>query len=163
MLVNNAGIYMFGPLESVTEEVFHGQFDLNVLGLLLTTKEAVKFFGPEGGSIVNVSSVASKVLPPNASIYAATKAAVDAITRSLSKELGPRKIRVKAVNPGVIETEGTHSAGIMGSSFETSVQAQTPLWRTGKTDDVSPTVAYLASSDSKYVTGETVVIAGGFR
>jgi 3-oxoacyl-[acyl-carrier protein] reductase len=161
VLVNNAGIYAFGPLESVTEESFHSQFNLNVLGLLLTTKEAAKSFGPEGGSVINVSSVVSTLLPPNASIYAGTKAAVDAITKSLSKELGARKIRVNAINPGMIETEGTHSTGIIGSDFEKSVKAQTALGRIGQTDDISPAAVFLASADSKYMTGETLVISGG--
>lgn len=161
VLVNNAGIYSFGPLESVTEEGFHSQFNLNVLGLLLTTKEAAKAFGPEGGSVINISSVVSKLLPPNAAIYAGTKAAVDAITKSLSKELGPRKIRVNAINPGMIETEGTHSTGIIGSDFEASVKTQTALSRIGQTDDVSPAAVFLASADSKYMTGETMVISGG--
>lgn len=163
ILVNNAGVYAFAPIENVTEEHFHSQFNLNVLGLLLTTKEAVKFFGPEGGSIINISSVASKLLAPNTSVYAATKAAVDAITGSLAKELAARKIRVNAINPGMIETEGVHSAGFLETDFRKTIEAQTPLGRIGQTDDVSPTAVYLASSDSKYVTGVTLLVSGGLR
>jgi 3-oxoacyl-[acyl-carrier protein] reductase len=163
VLVNNAGIYGFSPLEGVTEEQFHSQFNLNVLGLLLTTKEAIKFFGDEGGSVINISSGVSTFTPPNASVYSATKAAVDAITRSLSKELGGRKIRVNAINPGMIETEGVQSAGFLGSDFQKSIEAQTPLGRIGHTDDISPTAVYLASSDSKYMTGETLLLTGGLR
>lgn len=163
VLVNNAGIYAFAPLESVTEELFHSQFDLNVLGLLLTTKESLKYFGPEGGSVINISSGVSTITPPNASVYTATKAAVDAITQSLSKELGARKIRVNAINPGMIETEGTHSGGFIDSDFRKQMESQTPLGRIGKTDDIAPTAVYLASSDSKYMTGETLLITGGLR
>ncbi len=163
VLVNNAGIYAFAPLDSVTEELFHSQFDLNVLGLLLTTKEALNYFGDEGGSVINISSAVSTITPPNASVYTATKAAVDAITRSLSKELGARKIRVNAINPGMIETEGTQSAGFIDGDFRKQIESQTPLGRIGKTDDIAPTAVYLASSDSKYMTGETMLIAGGYR
>jgi len=161
ILVNNAGIYVFGPLESVTEEVFHSQFNLNVLGLLLTTKEALKLFGDNGGSIINISSAVSTLTPPNTSVYTATKGAVDVITRSLSKELGPRKIRVNAINPGMIETEGVHAAGFAEGDFRKWVETQAPLGRIGQTDDISPTAVYLASSDSKYMTGETLSISGG--
>ena len=163
ILVNNAGIYEFAPIENVSEEHFHKQFNLNVLGLLLATQEAVRRFGPEGGSIINISSGVSRITPANASVYSATKAAVDAITTSLAKELGPRKIRVNAINPGIIETEGVHSAGFLGSDFEKSLKAQTPLGRIGQTDDISPTAVYLASTDSKYMTGETLLVAGGLR
>jgi 3-oxoacyl-[acyl-carrier protein] reductase len=163
ILVNNAGIYAFAPLEDVTEELFHSQFNVNVLGLLLTTKEALKYFGDDGGSVINISSVVSALAPATASVYSGTKAAVDTITRSLSKELGPRKIRVNAINPGMIETEGVHSAGFIGSDFQKSVESQTPLGRIGQTDDISPAAVYLASSDSKYLTGETLVISGGYR
>jgi 3-oxoacyl-[acyl-carrier protein] reductase len=166
ILVNNAGIYEFAPIEAITAKHFHSQFDLNVFGLLLTTQAAVKAFGAEGGSIINISSVVATLAPPNASVYSATKAAVDAITRSLAKELGPKKIRVNAVAPGMVETEGTKSAGITSeakSDFQKSVEATTPLGRIGKPDDIAPAVVYLASSDSKWVTGESIMIAGGYR
>jgi 3-oxoacyl-[acyl-carrier protein] reductase len=161
ILVNNAGIYEFAPLEGVTEELFHKQFNLNVLGLLLTTKEAVKLMGPEGGSIINIGSGVSTVFPPNTSTYTATKAAVDAITVVLAKELGPRKIRVNSINPGMIETEGVHAAGFIESDFRKWVEAQSPLGRIGQTDDIAPTAVFLASSDSKYLTGETLRVTGG--
>jgi 3-oxoacyl-[acyl-carrier protein] reductase len=163
ILVNNAGIYAFAPLESVTEELFHSQFNLNVLGLLLSTKEALKYFGDEGGSVINISSGVSTLTPANTSVYTATKASVDAITQILSKELGPRKIRVNSINPGMIETEGVHSAGFIESDFRKLIESQTPLGRIGQTDDISPTAVYLASSDSKYMTGETLLITGGYR
>ena len=161
ILVNNAGVYQFAPLEAVTEELFHSQFNLNVLGLLLTTREAVKLIGPEGGSIINVGSGVSTINPPNSSVYTATKAAVDSITGVLAKELGPRKIRVNSINPGLIETEGVHSAGFVGSDFQKWAESQSPLGRIGQTDDISPTAVYLASSDSKYLTGETIRVTGG--
>jgi len=161
ILVNNAGIYEFAPIESITEELFHKQFDLNVLGLILTTKEAVKYFGPSGGSVVNVSSIVSTLAPPAASVYSATKGAVDTITKSLAKELGPRNIRVNAVNPGMVETEGTHSAAIIGSDFEKQTIAQTPLGRIGKPEDIAPAVVFFASDDASWITGETLLIAGG--
>jgi 3-oxoacyl-[acyl-carrier protein] reductase len=161
ILVNNAGVYQFAPLDAVTEELFHKQFNLNVLGLLLTTKEAVKLIGPEGGSIINISSGVSTILPPNSSVYTATKAAVDAITGILAKELGPRKIRVNSINPGMIETEGVHTAGFAEGDFRKWVESESPLGRIGQTDDISPTAVYLASSDSKYLTGETVRVTGG--
>ena len=161
ILVNNAGIYQFAPLDSITEELFHSQFNLNVLGLLLTTKEALKLFGPEGGSIINVGSGASTILPPNTSVYSATKASVDAITAVLAKELGPRKIRVNSINPGMIETEGVHSAGLIEGDFRKWIESQSPLGRIGQTDDISPTAVYLASADSKYLTGETLRVTGG--
>jgi 3-oxoacyl-[acyl-carrier protein] reductase len=163
ILVNNAGIYEFGPLESITEEQFHRQFNLNVLGLILTTQEGVKQFGPAGGSIVNISSVASSAAPPNGSVYSATKAAVDAVTKSLAKELGPRKIRVNAINPGMVETEGVHSAGIADSDFRKQVEATTPLGRIGQPQDIASAAVFLASADSAWITGETLVIAGGYR
>ena len=155
ILVNNAGIYEFAPLEAISAEHFHKHFDLNVLGLLLTTQEAVKHFGPSGGSIVNMSSFAATSAPPNTSVYSGTKAAVNAITRSLAQELGPRKIRVNAVNPGVIETEGLHAAGISGSVFEKQAEAQTPLGRIGRPEDIAPAVVFLASTESAFITGET--------
>jgi 3-oxoacyl-[acyl-carrier protein] reductase len=163
ILVNNAGVYEFAPIEAVTAEHYHKQFDLNVLGLLLATQEAVKHFGDRGGSIINISSVVSRAAPPNTSVYSATKAAVDAITRSLSQELGPRKIRVNSVNPGMIETEGTHTAGITESDFRKQVEATTPLGRIGKVGDIAPAVVYLASDDSAWTTGEAFFISGGTR
>ncbi|MBX3357521.1 MAG: glucose 1-dehydrogenase [Phycisphaeraceae bacterium] len=163
VLVNNAGVYEFLPLEDVTPEHFHRMYDLNVLGLVLTTQHAVKHFGPEGGSIVNISSVASTAAPATGSLYSGTKAAVDAITKSLAKELGPRKIRVNAVNPGMVETEGTHTTGITSSDFRTQIEAMTPLGRIGQPADISPAVIFFASSDSGWLTGETLFIAGGYR
>jgi 3-oxoacyl-[acyl-carrier protein] reductase len=163
VLVNNAGIYEFAPLEEVTPEHFHRLFDLNVLGLLLTTQEAVKYFGRDGGSVVNVSSVVSTYGTPNGSVYSATKAAVDAVTRSLAKELGPRKIRVNSINPGMVDTEGYRAAGIGESDMRKQVEALTPLGRIGQAQDIAPAVVYLASADSAWVTGETLYISGGFR
>ena len=148
ILVNNAGIYEFSPLEGVTEEHFHKHFDLNVLGLIFASQEAIKHFGSAGGSIINISSVASTAAPPNTSVYSATKAAVDAITKSLAKELGPRKIRVNAINPGMVETEGVHAAGIMESDFRKEVESKTPLGRIGQTEDIAPAVVFLASDES---------------
>jgi 3-oxoacyl-[acyl-carrier protein] reductase len=163
ILVNNAGVYEFTPLEGVTEDLFHRQFNINVLGLLLTTKEGVKHMGPEGGSVINIGSGASSMRPPNSAVYTATKAAVDAITGVLAKELGPRKIRVNSINPGMIETEGVHAAGMAGSDFQKMVETQAPLGRVGQPDDISPTAVYLASSDSKYMTGETLLVSGGLK
>jgi 3-oxoacyl-[acyl-carrier protein] reductase len=161
ILVNNAGIYEFSPLEGVTEEHFHKLFNLNVLGVLLATQEAAKLIGPEGGSIINIGSAASTLLAPNTSVYSATKAAVDALTGSLAKELGPRQIRVNSINPGMIETEGVASGGFLESDFRKWVESQASLRRIGKTDDISPTAVYLASSDSKYLTGEVIRVSGG--
>jgi 3-oxoacyl-[acyl-carrier protein] reductase len=163
ILVNNAGIYEFAPLENVTPELFHKMFDLNVLGLLLASREAVKHFGAGGGNIINISSIAATSSPATTSVYSATKAAVDAITRALAKELGPRKIRVNSVNPGMVETEGVHAAGIADSDFRKQIESQTPLGRIGQPQDIAPAVAYLASADSAWVTGETLYIAGGYR
>ncbi len=163
VLVNNAGIYEFAPLDGVTPKHFHRQFDLNVLGLLLASREAVRLFGPAGGSIVNLSSVVATAALPNASVYSATKAAVDAITRSLAKELGPRRIRVNAINPGMVETEGVHAAGIADSDFRRQFEAQTPLGRIGQPGDIAPAVVFLASEEADWITGETLHIAGGFR
>jgi 3-oxoacyl-[acyl-carrier protein] reductase len=163
ILVNNAGIYEFALIEAVTEDLFHKQFDLNVLGLILTTKEAVKYFGPTGGSVVNISSIVSTLAPPAASVYSATKGAVDTITKSLATELGPRNIRVNAVNPGMVATEGTHSTGIIGSDLEKQTVAQTPLGRIGKPEDIAPAVVFFASDDASWITGETLLIAGGLR
>ena len=161
ILVNNAGVYRFNTIEEVTEDEFHRQFDTNVLGLLLATKAAVAQFGPDGGSVINIGSVASRQTPPGASIYVATKGAVDAITRGLAKELGPRKIRVNSINPGGVETEGTHAAGIIGSDFEAQMVQQTPLGRIGQPSDIAPVAVFLASDDSRWVTGETLVVSGG--
>jgi 3-oxoacyl-[acyl-carrier protein] reductase len=163
VLVNNAGVYQFAPLEEVKPEHFHKLFDLNVLGLILTTQEAARHFGPDGGSVINISSVVSTAAPPNASVYSATKAAVDAVTRSLAKELGPRKVRVNAINPGMVETEGVHAAGLSDGDFRRQVEAQTPLGRIGQPDDIAPAAVFLASGDSGWITGETLYIAGGFR
>ena len=163
ILVNNAGVYDFAPLEAITPEHFHKHYNLNVLGLLLTTQAAVKLFGPEGGSIVNLSSVVVTLAPPASSVYSGSKAAVDAITRSLAKELGPRKIRVNAINPGLVETEGVHSAGIDESDFRKQVEAQTPLSRIGQPDDIAPAAVFLASPESSWITGETLYISGGLR
>jgi 3-oxoacyl-[acyl-carrier protein] reductase len=163
ILVNNAGVYEFLPIEGVTEEHFHKQYDTNVLGLLLASKEAVKHFDGTGGSIINVSSVASTAAPANGSVYSGTKAAVDAITRSLAKELGPRHIRVNAINPGMVETEGYHAAGIPDSDFRKLTEAQTPLGRIGQPSDIAPAVVFLASSDAAWITGETLMVAGGLR
>jgi 3-oxoacyl-[acyl-carrier protein] reductase len=163
ILVNNAGVYEFAPIENVTPELYHKMFDLNVLGLLLTTREAVKLIGPEGGSIVNISSVVTSLTPPNSSVYSATKAAVDAITKSLAKELGARKIRVNAVNPGMVETEGVKSQGINEGDFANQIIAQTPLGRIGQPVDIAPAVAFLASEDASWITGETLFISGGLR
>jgi 3-oxoacyl-[acyl-carrier protein] reductase len=163
ILVNNAGIYAFAPLDQITEEQFHKQFNTNVLGLLLTTQEAAKHFNGDGGSVINISSAISTLLPPGTSTYSATKAAVDAITVILSKELGPKGIRVNAINPGMIETEGVRSAGFIGSDFEKNIVATASLGRIGQVDDISPAAVFLASADSKYMTGQTVNISGGIQ
>jgi 3-oxoacyl-[acyl-carrier protein] reductase len=152
ILVNNAGVYEFLPLEQITEEHFHRQFDVNVLGLILATQEAVKHFGSKGGSVINISSVASTITPPSGSVYSATKAAVDAVTQTLAKELGPRKIRVNAINPGMVETEGLHSAGIVESDFRKQTGAQTPLGRIGQPEDVAPAAVFLASPEAGWIT-----------
>jgi 3-oxoacyl-[acyl-carrier protein] reductase len=163
ILVNNAGIYDMVPLEAITEEHFHKQFDLNVLGLLLSTQEALKYFGPAGGSVINISSIVSTLGVPGGSVYSATKAAVDAVTRSLGKELGARRIRVNSINPGMVETEGTQSAGITESDFRKQTEATTPLGRIAQPQDIAPAVVFLASSDSSFITGETLYITGGLR
>jgi 3-oxoacyl-[acyl-carrier protein] reductase len=163
ILVNNAGIYEFGPLESVTPENFHKMFDINVLGLILASQEAVKLFGPAGGAIINISSVAATAAQPHTAVYSATKAAVDAVTRSLAKELGPRHIRVNAINPGMVETEGVHAAGIADSDYRRQTESQTPLGRIGQPQDIAPAAVFLASSDSGWITGETLYISGGLR
>ncbi len=163
ILVNNAGIYQFAPLEEVTAELFHKQFNLNVLGLLFATQEAVKLFGPNGGNIINISSVVATARIPGASVYSATKAAVDAITRSLAAELGPKKIRVNSVNPGMVETEGVRAAGISESDFRKQIEATTPLGRIGQPGDIAPAVVFLASNDAAWLTGESHFISGGNR
>jgi 3-oxoacyl-[acyl-carrier protein] reductase len=163
ILVNNAGIYEFLPLEQVTAEHFHRQFNLNVLGLILTIQEAVKRFPATGGSVINISSVASTAATPNGSVYSATKGAVDAVTRCLASELGPRGIRVNAINPGMVETEGVHAAGFAESDFRKVVESRTPLGRIGQPQDIGGAAVFLASADSAWVTGETFVISGGFR
>jgi 3-oxoacyl-[acyl-carrier protein] reductase len=163
ILVNNAGIYEFAPLAEITEDHFHKQFNLNVLGLLLASQAAAKRFGPDGGNIINISSVVSTKAFPNAAVYSATKGAVDAATRSLAAELGPRKIRVNAINPGMVITEGTHTAGISGSDMQKHVEAQTPLGRVGQPQDIATAAVFLASEDSAWITGETFFISGGFR
>jgi len=163
VLVNNAGVYEFAPVAEITEEHFHRQFNTNVLGLLLATQEAVKLFGPEGGSIINIGSTASTVTPPTTAVYTATKGAVDAVTRVLAKELGPRKIRVNSINPGIVETEGNHTAGVIGSDFQKQYEAQTPLGRIGQPEDIGPIAVFLASADSGWLTGETLLASGGLR
>jgi 3-oxoacyl-[acyl-carrier protein] reductase len=163
ILVNNAGIYEFSPLDAVTEEHFHRHFDLNVLGLILASREAAKHFGPEGGSIINISSLASTIALPNASVYNATKAAVDVLTRTFAKELGPRHIRVNSINPGMVETEGVRAGGFAEGDFRKQMEAQTPLGRIGQPHDVAPAAVFLASEDAAWITGETLVIAGGLR
>jgi 3-oxoacyl-[acyl-carrier protein] reductase len=163
VLINNAAIYQFAPLDQITEDQFDRQFDINVKGLILATQEAVKLFGPEGGSIVNISSTASQSTPPGSAVYSATKAAVDAVTSVLSKELGPKKIRVNAINPGPVETEGLQAAGFTGSDFLKDAVARTPLGRIGQTDDIAPVAVFLASQDSGWLTGETLLASGGLR
>jgi 3-oxoacyl-[acyl-carrier protein] reductase len=162
ILVNNAGIYESYPLEDITEESFHKHFNLNVLGLILTTQQAVKHFNSTGGNIINISSLVSTIPLPNNSVYSATKAAVDAVTKSLSKELGSRNIRVNAINPGFVETEGTHAAGAVGGDFQKQVEGQIPLGRIGQPQDIAPAVVFFASSDSGWITGATLPIGGGF-
>ena len=163
VLVNNAGVYEFAPVEAITEQHFHRQFDINVLGLLLATRAAAAAFGDEGGSIINISSVASRLTPPNMSVYSATKGAVDAITGSLAKELGARRIRVNAINPGPVETEGTHAAGMIGGEMETQMVAQTPLGRMGQPRDIAEVALFLASNASAWLTGEIIFASGGMR
>ncbi len=163
ILVNNAGIFDFKPLEAITPEHFHSQFDLNVLGLLLTTQEAVKHFGPDGGSIINISSIVGQMAVPQASVYSATKAAVDAITVSLSQELGPKKIRVNSLNPGMVETEGLHAVGFAESDFRKHVESITPLGRIAQPEDIAKAAVFFASDDAGWVTGQTLLLTGGQR
>jgi 3-oxoacyl-[acyl-carrier protein] reductase len=162
VLVNNSGVYAFAPLEDITPDEFHRQFDINVLGLLLTTQAAAKHM-QEGGSIINIGSVVSRATPPHTAVYTGTKGAVDAITGVLSRELGPRGIRVNAINPGVVETEGTHTAELIGSDFERGAVAQTPLGRIAQPGDIASVAVFLASDDAGWISGEQLIAAGGFR
>lgn len=162
VLVNNSGVYEFAPLEAITEESFHRQFNTNVLGLLLVTQAAAKHL-PEGGSVINVGSAVSRVTPPNSAVYTATKGAVDAITGVLSREFGQRKIRVNSINPGMVETEGAHSAGFIGSDFEKAIAAQAPFGRAGQPDEIADIAVFLASKESRWLTGETLIASGGMR
>jgi 3-oxoacyl-[acyl-carrier protein] reductase len=163
VLVNNAGVYQFQPLEAATEKEFHREFNTNVLGLILATQEAVKHFGPDGGSVINIGSVASDTTPPMSVVYSASKGAVDAITGVLAKELGPRKIRVNSINPGGVETEGVHTAGIADSDFQKQMIARTALGRFGQPEDIAPVAVFLASADSGWLTGEVIRASGGFQ
>src|SRR6476620_5158513 len=163
ILVNNAGVYEFLPLEEASEQHFHRHFDTNVLGMLLVTQEALKHFNAAGGSIINIGSLASSLTPPTAVIYNATKGAVDAITRTLAKELGPRKIRVNSINPGMVITEGAVAGGYTEGDMRKMFESQTPLGRVGQTEDIAPAAVFFASDDSKWITGETLLIAGGLR
>ena len=161
ILVNNAGVFSFLPINEITEEEYHRQFDTNVLGVLLASKAAANQFGPNGGSVINISSVASRLAPPGSSIYAATKGAVNTITKVLANELGPKGIRVNAINPGMIETEGARAGGLIGGAFESQTVERTPLGRIGKPDDVAPVAVFLASDDARWVTGEIINVSGG--
>jgi 3-oxoacyl-[acyl-carrier protein] reductase len=163
ILVNNAGVYGFSPIDGVTEDDFHRHFNTNVLGLLLATREALKIFNPEGGSVINIGSAVTTVTPPNTVVYTATKGAVNAITAVLAKELAARKIRVNSINPGGVETEGTVTAGVIGSDWEKQLIADTPLGRMGKTNDIAPIASFLASPDSGWLTGELISASGGLR
>jgi 3-oxoacyl-[acyl-carrier protein] reductase len=163
VLVNNAGVYQLEPIETVVEDAFHRQFNTNVLGPILAIQEAVKHFGPKGGSVINISSVASTSAPPNSVVYSATKGALDTVTRVLAKELGPRRIRVNTIAPGGVETEGVHAAGLMGSDFEKQVVAGTPLGRFGQPEDIAGVAVFLASDAAGWVTGERISASGGFR
>ena len=163
VLVNNAGVYEFAALGTVTEESFHKMFNLNVLGLILSTQESLKYFGPKGGSIINIGSTASSLNPPTAVTYTATKGAVDSVTAVLAKELGPKKIRVNSINPGMVETEGVHAAGFIGSDFQKQFESQTPLGRIGQPNDIAPIAVFLASDDSGWLTGELLLASGGLR
>jgi 3-oxoacyl-[acyl-carrier protein] reductase len=163
VLVNNAGVYEFAAVGEITEEQFHRMFNTNVLGLLLATQEAVKLFGPEGGTIINIGSTASTITPPTTAVYTATKGAVDAVTHVLAKELGSKRIRVNSINPGMVETEGVHAAGFIGSDFQKQSEAQTPLGRIAQPDDIAPIAVFLASGESGWMTGETLLASGGLR
>jgi 3-oxoacyl-[acyl-carrier protein] reductase len=163
VLVNNAGVYQLEPIESVVEDAFHRQFNTNVLGPILAIQEAVKYFGPKGGSVINISSVASTSAPPNSVVYSATKGALDTVTQVLAKELGPRRIRVNTIAPGGVETEGVHAAGLIGSDFEKQIVAGTPLGRFGQPEDIAGVAVFLASDAAGWVTGERIGASGGFR
>jgi 3-oxoacyl-[acyl-carrier protein] reductase len=163
ILVNNAGVYEFAPLADITEAHFHKQFDLNVLGLILATQKAAEYFDSAGGSVINVGSLVGRSPAPTGSVYSASKAAVDAVTRSLAQELGPKKIRVNSLNPGMVETEGLHAVGFAGGDFQKQVESQTPLGRIGQPDDIASVAVFLASSDSAWVSGETLQVSGGSR
>jgi 3-oxoacyl-[acyl-carrier protein] reductase len=162
ILINNSGVYEFSPIEEITEAHYHRIFDINVLGVLLVTQAAAKHLG-EGGSVINISSAVTSLFPPNSAVYTGTKGALDAITGVLANELGPRKIRVNAINPGIVETEGTVTAGFIGSDFEKGAVAQTPLGRTGRPDDIAGVAVFLASDDSRWLTGEKITASGGLR
>jgi 3-oxoacyl-[acyl-carrier protein] reductase len=162
ILVNNAGVFQFGPLEDVTEEEFHRQYNINVLGPVLAARESLQYFGPEGGSIINVSSVVSTDPVPGSVIYSGTKGALDTITKAMALELAPRKIRVNSIAPGGTETEGTHTAGIIGSDFEKQVIEKTPLGRLGQPDDIAKVALFLASEDAGWITGERIGVSGGY-
>jgi len=162
ILVNNSGVYEFAPIEAITEDQFHKLFNINVLGLLLTTQAAFKYLG-EGGSIINISSAVTSLAPANTAVYTASKASVDAITRVFSKEFGAKKVRVNSINPGIVATEGTHTAGFIGSDFEKGLIAQTPLGRVGQPGDIASVAVFLASDDSAWMTGEQLVASGGLR
>ena len=163
VLVNNAGVFQFDPLEAVTEDEFHREFDINVLGPLLATREALKHFRPEGGSVINISSVVSANPIPNSVVYAGTKGAIDTITRGLARELGARRIRVNAIAPGGVNTEGAQRLGVVGSDFETQMVSATPLGRFGQPDDIARVAVFLASDEAAWVTGERISASGGFR
>lgn len=163
ILVNNAGVYQFAPLAEATEEQLHRQFGVNVFGLILATREALKYFGDNGGSVINIGSTVSSLTPPSSVVYTATKGAVDAVTRVLAKELGPQKIRVNSINPGAVETEGYQALGMPDSDFEKQAIVQTPLGRIGQPNDIAPAVVFLASPDSGWITGELLQVAGGLR
>ncbi|AWN42936.1 SDR family NAD(P)-dependent oxidoreductase [Methylobacterium durans] len=163
ILVNNAGIYRFAPIEAFSEEEYRRQFDTNVLGLLLATQQAVGQFGPEGGSVINIGSAATALAPPATAVYTATKAAVAAITQVLAKELGPRRIRVNTISPGGVETEGVHTLGLIGSDMERDMVARTPLGRMGQPEDIAALAVFLASPESRWITGEDILASGGLR
>jgi 3-oxoacyl-[acyl-carrier protein] reductase len=163
VLVNNAGVYSFGPLESITETEFHRQYNTNVLGTLLATQEAVKLFGAKGGSIVNIGTAGTKNPGPAMALYLSTKGSIDIVTQVLAKELGPKKIRVNSINPGGTETEGAHALGVMGSEFEKHLISQTPLGRFGQPEDIAPVAVFLSSEASRWVTGEILLVSGGMR
>jgi 3-oxoacyl-[acyl-carrier protein] reductase len=163
VLVNNAGVYSFGPLESITETEFHRQYNTNVLGTLLATQEAVKLFGKKGGSIVNIGTAGTKNPGPAMALYLSTKGSIDIVTQVLAKELGPRKIRVNSINPGGTETEGAHALGVMGSEFEKHLISKTPLGRFGQPEDIAPVAVFLSSEASRWITGEILLVSGGMR